>query len=130
MKLSLSSLRRGLCLTAFALITCSAVSAAETFEGRIHMEIASGKKKEKMGIDYSMKAGKLRMDPKMPEGQRHEGGMGMIMDMPAHEMIILMEMEGGRCSCAARSHSRPPNRAARRAMPTKCPRPRSPAGRR
>ncbi len=94
MKLSVSSLRRGLCLTAFALITCIAVSAAETFEGRIHMEMTSGKKKEKMGIDYSMKDGKLRMNPKMPEGQGHEGGMGMIMDMPAHEMIILMDMEG------------------------------------
>jgi hypothetical protein len=91
MKLSLSFVCRGLLAPAFALITLTAVSAAETFEGRVHMEMTSGKKKEAVGIDYAMKDGKMRMD--MPQdSSRHEGGMGM--DFPHQEMIILMEHDG------------------------------------
>jgi len=94
MNLSIASLRRGLLCTAFALITTIAVSAADTFEGRVHMDVTSGKKKEKMGMDYSMKDGKLRMDMKAAEDHgRGGGGMGgIIFDMEAREMIILMDM--------------------------------------
>lgn len=94
MKLSLSFLCRGLLATAFALITFTAASAAEAFEGRVHMEMTSGKKKETVGIDYAMKDGKMRMDlPK--DSSRGGGGMGgMIMDFPHQEMIILMEHDG------------------------------------
>jgi hypothetical protein len=96
MKLSVNSLRRGLLVTAFALVTGLAVSAAESFEGRVHMDVTTSKKKEKMGLDYSMKDGKLRMDMQMPESSSHRGGGmgGMIFDMQAKEMIILMDMNG------------------------------------
>ena len=96
MKLSVTSLRRGLLATAFALVTCIAVSAAESFEGRVHMDVTTTKKKEKMGMDYSMKDGKLRMDLQAPESSGHRGGGmgGMIFDMQAKEMIILMDMNG------------------------------------
>lgn len=96
MKRSFCFFRRGLFLTAFALVTSIAVSAAESFEGRVHMDVTTTKKKEKMGLDYSMKDGKLRMDPQMPEhrGGAGMGGMGMIFDMQAREMIILMDMQG------------------------------------
>ena len=94
MKLSLASYCRGLLFTALALVTFTAVSAAETFEGRVHMDITSVKKKERMAMEYVMKNGKLRMEPQMD--QKHGGGgtMGIIVDMPAREMIILMDMEG------------------------------------
>ena len=65
MKPSALSLRCGLLLTALALVTGTAVSAAESFEGRVHMDVTSGKKKEKMGMEYVMKNGKMRMEPKM-----------------------------------------------------------------
>jgi hypothetical protein len=97
MNLSIASLRRGLLVTALALITSIAVSAADSFEGRVHMDMTSGKKKDKMEMTYSMKEGKLRMDMKAPEGSRSGrggGGMGgIIFDMKAREMIILMDME-------------------------------------
>ncbi len=97
MKLPSTSLCRGLFLTAFALVTFTAASAASNFEGRVHMDMTAGKKKDKMGINYTMKNGLLRMDMQMPEeGRRgNSGGMGgMIIDMEAREMIILMEMSG------------------------------------
>jgi len=58
------------------------------------MEMTGGKKKEKMGIEYIMKDGKVRMDPQMPERNGRSGSMGMIMDMQTREVIILMDMEG------------------------------------
>lgn len=94
MKLPVSSLCRGLLMAALALVTITAVSAAESFEGRVHMDMTSGKKKEKMSLEYIMKNGKMRMEPKMDEKHGGKGGMGIILDMPAREMIILMDMEG------------------------------------
>ncbi|MDB6170514.1 MAG: hypothetical protein JWM88_3378 [Verrucomicrobia bacterium] len=94
MKSPLSFLRRGFLAAAFSLITLTAASAAETFEGRVHMDMTSGKRKEPMGIDYAMKEGKLRVD--MPqEGNRRGGGSGgMIYDAQNQEVIILMEHDG------------------------------------
>ena len=94
MKLPCFNLRRGLLLTAFALATSIAVSAAESFEGRVHMDVTTSKRKDKMGLDDALKDGKLRMDPKMSEGHAGAGGMGMIFNMEAREMIILMDMNG------------------------------------
>lgn len=96
MKLFPSSLRRGLLLTAFALAPSLTVSAADTFEGRVHMDITSGKKKEVMGMDYAMKDKKVRVDPQISEqkSKGKNGGMGVIMNMEAREMIILMDMDG------------------------------------
>ena len=94
MKLPVTSLCRGLLMAALALVTFTAVSAAESFEGRVHMDVTSGKKKEKMSLEYAMKNGRMRMDPKMDEKHGGMGGMGIILDMPAREMIILMEMQG------------------------------------
>ena len=96
MKLPNSSLCRGLLVTALSLFAFAAVAPASTFEGKVHMEITTSKKKEKMGMDYTMKDGKVRVDPQMPEheGRGGMGGMGMIMDIEAREMIILMDMNG------------------------------------
>ena len=90
------SLRRGLLLTAFALIASISASAAGSFEGRVHMDITTSKKKEAMSMDYSMKEGKLRMDMQAPEGHGHNGGGmgGIIFDIPGKQMIILMDMSG------------------------------------
>lgn len=93
MNITTSTLRRSLFATAFALVTLTVVSAAESFEGRIHMDITSSKKKEKMGLEYAMKDGKMRMDPQMEE-QRGRGSVGIILDMQAKEMIMLMDMNG------------------------------------
>jgi hypothetical protein len=93
MKLPYLTLRRGLIVSAFALLTSLTVSAADTFEGRVHMEITSSKKKDVMGLDYSMKEGKLRLDPQIAQNAGHGMG-GIIFDMQAKEMIILMDMNG------------------------------------
>jgi len=122
MNLSASKLSRGLLATAFALVTLTA--AAATFEGRVHMEMTSGKKTEPMGIDYAIKNGKMRCDmgpstarsgedagakatakrdddekdrvsARRKHGRRGGEGMGgMIMDFERKEIIILMENDG------------------------------------
>jgi hypothetical protein len=93
MKLSVPSFRRGLFATALAFGALTAVSAADTFEGRVHMEITSGKK-DPQAIDYAIKDGKLRCDMP-PDSARRGGGMGgMIFDFKNQEMIILMEHGG------------------------------------
>lgn len=92
MKLSVSSLCRGWLVTALAVLTLNAVSAADSFEGRIHMDVTSGRK-EKVGIDYAMKDGKMRMDPQM-DARHGGGGVGIIMNLPGQEMIILMNQGG------------------------------------
>ena len=92
MKLPISTLCRGLLLAAFACVSLSASAAG--FEGRVRMEITSGKKKDRMEMDYVMKGDKLRIEPQMDGRGEHAGAMGMIMDMQAREMIILMDMEG------------------------------------
>jgi hypothetical protein len=124
MKLSAFALSRGLLATAFALVTLTAASAADTFEGRVHMEMTAGKKTEPMGIDYAMKNGKMRCDmgpsaarsgeqegthaaakrgdeerdrasARRKHGRRGGEGMGgMIMDFERKEIIILMENDG------------------------------------
>lgn len=94
MKMSLPPYCRGLLFTALALVTFTAVSAAETFEGRVHMDITSGKKKDRMAMEYVMKNGKMRMEPQMDQKHGGNGGMGIILDLPAREMIILMDMGG------------------------------------
>jgi hypothetical protein len=73
-----------------------AASAADTFEGRIHMEMSAGKRKEKSGMDFSIKAGKVRMDIAAPENSKrgHDGSMGMIFDSKNQEMLMLMDMDG------------------------------------
>jgi hypothetical protein len=92
MKLSQLVLRRGLLLTAFALLTSLTLSAADTFEGRIHMKVTASKQKEPIGMDYSMKDGKLRMD--VQTGHSGAGMGGIIFDMPGKQMIILMDAGG------------------------------------
>ena len=95
MKLPRIPLRRGLLCAAFALIASITVSAAESFEGRVHMNITTPKKKDSMGMDYSMKNGKLRMDMQAPENHGKGAGMGgIIFDMEARQMLILMDMDG------------------------------------
>jgi len=90
MRLS-SSFVRGLFCSAALIVT---LSTAKAFEGRIHMDMTSGKKHEKTSIDYAMKDGKMRMDPQS-EGSRG-GSTGIIVDMKAQEMIILMDHDGRR----------------------------------
>jgi len=93
MKLPFTLVCRGLFLAAFACVGLTA--SASSFEGRVHMEITNGKKKDKMEMEYVMKNGKLRIDPQMAERTGHGGGMGgIILDPEAHEMIILMDMDG------------------------------------
>jgi Domain of unknown function (DUF4412) len=93
MKLPNFFLRRGLLLTAFALLASLTVSAADTFEGRVHMDVTASRKKEKIGMDYSMKNGKVRMD--IQTAQTHGAGMGgIIFDIPGKQMLILMDMGG------------------------------------
>jgi hypothetical protein len=95
MKSFLPFLFRGLILSAFAVSSVGVARAADVFEGRVHMELTSGKKKEPMGIDYAMKDGKLRMDMPQEGSRRKGGGMGgMIYDLKNQEMIILMENDG------------------------------------
>ncbi len=84
---------RGLLLTAFSLLTFTALSAAEVFEGRVHMEVSSSKKKEPMTIDYAIKEGRMRYD--MPQDSSHRGGAAaVIIDFSHKEMIMLMEHNG------------------------------------
>ncbi len=92
MKLFASKLCRGLFAAAFALVTLTAAHAASSFEGRVHMDVTSGKKKEKMGLDYAIKDGKMRMDPQTNE--RRGGSVGIILDMKARVSIILMDGDG------------------------------------
>ena len=94
MKLPSSALCRGLLATAFALITLSAVAAADSFEGRVHMVMTTGKKKEAMGIDYALKGGKMRYDMAADSARRGAGTGGVIIDFKRQEMIILMEEDG------------------------------------
>ncbi len=94
MKMFPSFLRRGLVSAALALLTSTALSAAEAFEGRVSMDLTSGKKKDKMTVEYAMKNGKMRMDPKLDEKHGGNGSMGMILDTQAREMIILMDQGG------------------------------------
>ncbi len=95
MKTFLPILFRGALFSAFVLVTGVSVRAAEKFEGRVHMELSSGKKKEPMGVDYAIKGSKLRMDMPQDGGGRRGGGTGgMIFDTENQEMIILMENNG------------------------------------
>jgi hypothetical protein len=99
MKLPRFPLRRGLLCAAFALVTSIAVSAADSFEGRVHMTMQSAKKQNITELEYQMKNGKVRIDMQAPEGSAHSskgsGGMGgMIFDVEAKQMIILMDMDG------------------------------------
>jgi hypothetical protein len=115
MKLSTSALSRSLLAVALALVSFTLAPAADTFEGRVHMVMTSGKTGEPMGVDYAMKNGKMRYDMGQPaaaggendgaaagkRGRKHarrggEGGDmgGVIVDIERQEMIILMENEG------------------------------------
>lgn len=57
---------------------------AGAFEGRVSLAIKSGREKEQV-IDYAIKDGAVRMEPKGADG-----GTAMIMDWAKQEMIILM----------------------------------------
>jgi hypothetical protein len=92
MKLPISTLCRSLLLAAFAYVSLSATASG--FEGRVHMEMSSDKKKDNMEMEYVMKGDKLRIEPQLHERNGRAGAMGMIMDMQAREMIILMDMDG------------------------------------
>jgi hypothetical protein len=94
MKTHPSFLRRGLLTVALSLITSTALSAADAFEGRIHMDLSSGKKKDKMTVEYDIKNGKMRMEPQLNEKHAGSGSMGIIVDPQAREMIILMDHDG------------------------------------
>ncbi len=97
MNLFRPSTYRGLFVAALSLVTVTALSAADAFEGRVEMQLSSGKRKEPMTATYSIKSGKLRMDTTAPEssGRRRGGGAAsMIMDFPNREMIMLMEHDG------------------------------------
>ncbi|MDB6127250.1 MAG: hypothetical protein JWM35_1146 [Verrucomicrobia bacterium] len=94
MKMPASTLCRGLLATAFSFVLFTFASAADSFEGRIHMEISSGKKKEAVGIDYAIKEGKMRMDMPQESNRRGAGSGGIIIDYTTMEMYILMEHDG------------------------------------
>ena len=57
---------------------------AAAFEGRVSLAIKSGKDREQI-IDYAMKDGIVRMEPKTAEG-----GPAMIMNVAKQEMIMLI----------------------------------------
>lgn len=80
-------------MTALAFVTLNTVSASD-FEGRVHMDVTSAKRKDKdkIGLDYSMKGGKVRMDAKTPDA--HAGMGGIIFDTTAMEMTILIDANG------------------------------------
>jgi hypothetical protein len=95
MKLPVSSLCRGLFGTALALLSLTTVVAAQSFEGRIHMEITGAKKKDALPMDFSMKGQKVRIDMVGQNTGKHGGGLGgMIYDVGAQEIFILMDMDG------------------------------------
>ncbi|MDB6094931.1 MAG: hypothetical protein JWM32_2493 [Verrucomicrobia bacterium] len=59
------------------------------------MDIVAGKKNEKMSMDYVMKEGKMRINPQIEKAGRGGGALGgMIYDLKAREMIILMDSGG------------------------------------
>ena len=104
---TISSLRRGLFATAFSLSTLTAVSAAGTFEGRIHMEVSSENKKDATNLDYAIKEGKMRMDMPQESSRRGSGSGGMIIDFPHQEMFILMDGQDGQKMFMRRSLVQP-----------------------
>lgn len=71
-------------IAGFALAAVIAV-AATAFEGRVSLGMKSGRDKEQV-IDYAMKEGFVRMEPKSAEA----GGSAMIMDWGRQQMIMLM----------------------------------------
>lgn len=73
-----------LILAGLSLACASALSAA-TFEGKVSLGMKSNKEAEQV-IDYAMKDGLVRMEPKMADA----GGTAMIMNWAKQEMIILM----------------------------------------
>jgi hypothetical protein len=81
-------------MTALLLATSALLSAADTFEGRIHITVTSGKK-DPMTLQYAVKGDLMRME--MPVDKSSHGGMaggGIIIDFKQKEMLILMEQEG------------------------------------
>ena len=88
---------RGLFVAALSLVTVTALSAADAFEGRVYMQMTSGKRKEPASVTYAIKAGKIRFDTSAAEssGRRRGGGAAsVIMDLPNREMIMLMDHDG------------------------------------
>jgi hypothetical protein len=65
------------------------LQAAETFEGRVHMKVSEGR--ENHDMSYAIKTDKIRMDLAAGKG---EGMGGIIVDLKAMQMFILMEMDG------------------------------------
>jgi hypothetical protein len=92
MKYAVPFLRR-LFLTAFAAALPAALSAADTFEGRIHIEMTDAKK-QTQAIDYAIKDGKIRFDTPADKNGHSSGAGGIIIDFPQNEMIILMDHDG------------------------------------
>ncbi|MBS0663885.1 MAG: DUF4412 domain-containing protein [Verrucomicrobia bacterium] len=97
MNLLRPSFCRGLFLAAFSVVIATALSAADAFEGRVYMQLTSGKRKEPTSVTYAIKPGKLRFDTTAGEAssrRRGGGATSMIMDLPNREMIMLMDHDG------------------------------------
>lgn len=67
------------------LLAASSLVAANVFEGKVTLGMKSAKEKE-MVIDYAMKEGLVRMEPKMAEA----AGSAMIFNWEKKEMTVLM----------------------------------------
>jgi hypothetical protein len=90
-----STLRQVFVATAALAFASVGVSAA--FEGRVSMSVKEGRGKE-MVIDYAMKPGFVRMEPKMDEGEQgvmifNHAKQEMIMLMPTERMYMVMPIK-------------------------------------
>jgi Domain of unknown function (DUF4412) len=76
---------------ASALAIPAALAAAD-FEGKVHMQMSSGKKDEVQEMDYRVKDGLVRIDVQVKEKSGKPSGAtpGIIMDTKKQEMTILM----------------------------------------
>jgi hypothetical protein len=109
MHLPATCLRHGLFAAVFA-VAATALSAADSFEGRVEMKITDTKSGGAHVINYALKEGKLRMDfPKNPSGRDNGGGSGgMIVDMAKREVLVLMEMPDGESGGVRKMYMRQP----------------------
>ena len=93
MHLPVTCLRHSLFAAVFVL-AATALSAADSFEGRVEMKITEPGRGGSHVINYALKEGKLRLDfPKNSSGSDNGGGSGAtIVDFAKREVLILMEM--------------------------------------
>ncbi len=80
-----------------ALMVAPQLFSADTFEGRITLNMKSGREKAVI-VDYAMKEGLVRMEPKVEESGSaaiifNWGRQEMIMLMPEQSMFMVMPMK-------------------------------------